>query len=345
VGGGQRNTASGARSFAAGLGAKALHTGSFVWADSQGGNFESEGFNQFSVRASGGVRLVTGGAGLTLDGAAVVTTTSLATLPSQFSAVGIGTAQTDRPLTLRSAGAVNGGEWLSLRNTDDITRWHLNHASGGINFAESGIADYRLFIAPGGNLGIGTGTPGARLHVAKPGTSQVGLFVGDRSPFGIAGLETDFDADGVTHLWFAERGTRVFSVMGGDVTCVAVNITSDRNAKNGFRPVNPTEVLDKVTRLPISEWQYTSKEGVRHLGPMAQDVYAAFALGDDDRHIATVDADGIALAAIQGLNHKLEERLRNQEQELEALRRSVADLKSLVQSLAAQGSQDNGGVR
>ncbi|MBL9176316.1 MAG: hypothetical protein JNL10_22425, partial [Verrucomicrobiales bacterium] len=47
VGGGQRNTASGARSFAAGLGAKALHTGSFVWADSQGGNFESEGFNQF----------------------------------------------------------------------------------------------------------------------------------------------------------------------------------------------------------------------------------------------------------------------------------------------------------
>ena len=343
--GGQRNTASGARSFAAGLGAKALHTGSFVWADSQGADFESQSFNQFSVRASGGVRLVTGGAGLTLDGAAVVTTTSLATLSAQFSAVGIGTATTDRPLTLRSEGDLNGGEWLSLRSTDDITRWHLNHASGGINFAESGIADYRFFIAPGGNLGIGTGTPGARLHVMKPGTSQVGLFVGDRSPFGIAGLETDFDADSVTHLWCAERGTRVFSVIGGDVTCVAVNITSDRNAKKGFRPVNPTEVLDKVTRLPISEWQYKSKEGIRHLGPMAQDVYAAFALGDDDRHIATVDADGIALAAIQGLNHKLEERLRNQEQELEALRRSVADLKSLVQSLAAQGSQDNGGVR
>jgi hypothetical protein len=40
---------------------------------------------------------------------------------------------------------------------------------------------------------------------------------------------------------------------------------------------------------------------------MAQDFYAAFGLGMDDKHISMVDADGVALAAIQGLNHKLEE--------------------------------------
>jgi hypothetical protein len=34
---------------------------------------------------------------------------------------------------------------------------------------------------------------------------------------------------------------------------------------------------------------------------MAQDFYAAFGLGSDDRHISTVDPDGVALAAIQGL--------------------------------------------
>jgi trimeric autotransporter adhesin len=33
---------------------------------------------------------------------------------------------------------------------------------------------------------------------------------------------------------------------------------------------------------------------------MAQDFHAAFDLGTDERHIATVDADGVALAAIQG---------------------------------------------
>jgi len=46
----------------------------------------------------------------------------------------------------------------------------------------------------------------------------------------------------------------------------------------------------------------------RHIGPMAQDFQAAFGVGADDKHIATVDADGVALAAIQGLNEILKEK-------------------------------------
>jgi hypothetical protein len=34
---------------------------------------------------------------------------------------------------------------------------------------------------------------------------------------------------------------------------------------------------------------------------MAQDVHVAFGLGDSEKSIAAIDADGIALAAIQGL--------------------------------------------
>jgi len=40
---------------------------------------------------------------------------------------------------------------------------------------------------------------------------------------------------------------------------------------------------------------------------MAQDFYAAFGLGIDDKHIVTVDADGVAFAAIQGLYELIEE--------------------------------------
>lgn len=40
---------------------------------------------------------------------------------------------------------------------------------------------------------------------------------------------------------------------------------------------------------------------VRHIGPMAQDFQHAFAVGADDKHIAVLDADGVALAAIQAL--------------------------------------------
>jgi hypothetical protein len=82
---------------------------------------------------------------------------------------------------------------------------------------------------------------------------------------------------------------------------------SDRNAKEDFSSVDPQEVLAKVAALPLTEWQYKATPGQSHLGPMAQDFHAAFGLnGNDDKHIATVDESGVALAAIQGLNQKLE---------------------------------------
>ncbi|MDQ3147933.1 MAG: hypothetical protein M3R01_13575 [Actinomycetota bacterium] len=51
--------------------------------------------------------------------------------------------------------------------------------------------------------------------------------------------------------------------------------------------------LSAEQRLPVSVWTYGfDDDGVRHLGPMAQDFAAAFALGDDDRVIDMVDATG-----------------------------------------------------
>ncbi len=66
--------------------------------------------------------------------------------------------------------------------------------------------------------------------------------------------------------------------------------------------VDDAAVLRKVAALPVSEWSYTSERGVRHVGPMAQDFYAAFGVGEDDRHITSIDEDGVALAAIKALH-------------------------------------------
>jgi cell division protein FtsB len=58
----------------------------------------------------------------------------------------------------------------------------------------------------------------------------------------------------------------------------------------------------------VQSWDYKAQPGEKHIGPMAQDFHAAFGLnGADDTHISTVDEGGVALAAIQGLNQKLEE--------------------------------------
>lgn len=76
---------------------------------------------------------------------------------------------------------------------------------------------------------------------------------------------------------------------------------SSRSFKENFETVDPHEVLAKVANLDITSWHYKkSKEGM-HLGPMAEDFYAAFGLGDSDKYIESVDADGIALSCIQAL--------------------------------------------
>ena len=87
---------------------------------------------------------------------------------------------------------------------------------------------------------------------------------------------------------------------------------SDVNAKTGIKPADTAAVLDALTDLDISTWQYNSDLGVTHLGPTAQDFDAAFGLGNTPTGIASVDADGVALAAIQALterNAELESRI------------------------------------
>ena len=116
----------------------------------------------------------------------------------------------------------------------------------------------------------------------------------------------------------------------GTVRAAAFSSSSDRNLKENISAVSPREVLEKVAALPISRWNFKSDVATSHVGPMAQDFHAAFGLSEDDKHIATVDADGVALAAIQGLNQKLEDTRR----ENESLKERVEKLESLLQKLA-----------
>src|SRR5262249_52117421 len=113
----------------------------------------------------------------------------------------------------------------------------------------------------------------------------------------------------------------------------ALAFASDRNVKAGFAPVDSQAILEKVPALPITRWHYTTDPATPHLGPVAQDFHAAFSLGADEKHIATVDADGIALAAIQGLNQKLEAKSRDLEIRTRRLEDQNAELKQRNDSL------------
>lgn len=78
--------------------------------------------------------------------------------------------------------------------------------------------------------------------------------------------------------------------------------SSDVSKKTDFEAVNGEAVLEKLASTPISTWRYKEEAAnVRHIGPTAQDFRAAFGLGDTDKAIAGIDADGVSLAAIQAL--------------------------------------------
>jgi hypothetical protein len=112
---------------------------------------------------------------------------------------------------------------------------------------------------------------------------------------------------------------------------------SGRTRKSNIVPLDDAAVLDKVAALSVSEWSYTAERGVRHVGPMAQDFYAAFGVGEDNRHITSIDEDGVALAAIKALraeNASLRQRLTLDEALHARDEAQLAILEKVVEKLA-----------
>jgi hypothetical protein len=113
-------------------------------------------------------------------------------------------------------------------------------------------------------------------------------------------------------------------------------------AKEHFAALDGKAVLAKVISLPVTEWNYKDDSmEKKHIGPMAQDFHAAFQLdGADDKHISVVDEGGVALAAIQGLNQKLESEAQTKDAEIRALKRQndsmAQELKVQSDSFAAR---------
>jgi trimeric autotransporter adhesin len=127
----------------------------------------------------------------------------------------------------------------------------------------------------------------------------------------------------------APNTVRVDATTSGVTVYGTFNNSSDRNVKQDFSAVSPAELLTKVLQLPISEWSYKTDAATRHIGPMGQDFYSTFNIGTDEKHIAPIDEGGVALAAIQGLNQKLEETRAENAQ----LKHELADIRQMLAQL------------
>jgi len=112
---------------------------------------------------------------------------------------------------------------------------------------------------------------------------------------------------------------------------------SDRNKKENFSNLNSAEILSAIKQLPISRWNYKGENpSVTHIGPMAQDFYKLFNVGNDDRSISTIDPSGVALVGIQELvkeNEELHKTVNKLLLLIDKMKQNENDIKAQISSL------------
>jgi hypothetical protein len=251
---------------------------------------------------------------------------------------------------------VGGGSGNTAGAYDTVSGGYNNVASGGYSIVAGGrnntASGTSSTVAGGfgntasGNLstvaGGGGNTASGAVSFAAGESADVSH---DHSFLWCDGHTTCNSQENQDFIVVASGGIKFYTAdgLGG---CLLTNpagsgwvCSSDRNPKENFVNLDTIDVLRHVAAMPITRWNVKGVPGQQHIGPVAQDFYAAFGLGVDDLHIAAGDMCGVALVAIQGLNAKVEEQqreiaeLRERVQKAEALAADIFALKAALAEL------------
>ena len=312
VGGGSSNAATGLQSFAAGNRAKAVHDGTFVWADGTSADFASTGINQFLIRANGGVGIGTNSpsaqlqvAGSFISGA----TNNTATGTNSFVGGGGGN------IASGSAGFVAGG----VNNTaSGIRSFAAGNRAKAIHtntfvWADSTSADFsstgqnQFLIRANGGVGIGVNAPEDALHIK--GRSSAALILENRDGLNGWGIGTGISSGNFNFYYNAN--VYPFSTAASARLGFINNVTGTYTADSDERLKRDIETLDDVLGrvLSLRPTTYRFKRGTDtdplSVGFIAQEVQEIFPdlvhQPDEDGYLALAYSDFgvLAIRAIQ----------------------------------------------
>jgi hypothetical protein len=186
------------------------------------------------------------------------------------------------------------------------------YATVGGGYGNTASGSFSVVAGGAGNIAAGDYSF-ASGHLASVDPAHAGAFVyadSNELPF--------YSATPDEFAVRATGGVRLVTAIGGDGAPLAGaelpsgsgswSSLSDAAVKTNVAAVDGFQILALLAGLPIETWNYSSQDpGIRHIGPTAQDFNAAFGVGEDEQHISVVDADGVALAAIQALYQLVQE--------------------------------------
>ena len=249
--------------------------------------------------------------------------------------VGIGTESPDKPLTIVGEGSTN--EWISLKNSAGTTKWSINNRNGGLNFAETGIADARLYLKAGGKVGIGTEFPASQLHIKGSGKQTLSI-ESTGTLWEIYCQHGVHHGDGATYgdLRFSPHSnTSYFGIAAHNLGDYR---SSDVRLKKNITPLE--SVLDRTMRLRPVRYHLKSQDDsdAQTIGFIAQEVDRIFPelvyRSDEEEHLALFYSGfgPVAIGAIRELKLRMDaeleardERIALLEQELQALKQRDRD--------------------
>jgi hypothetical protein len=215
-------------------------------------------------------------------------------------------------------GTVGGGFANMGGNYATVAGGAVNAATGAYSTVAGGANNFALgkeSTVAGGRLNTASGTASFAAGFNANATDDYSFVWGD-------GTQSANSTGAHTFSVLASGGIGLYPLNGqvgilwtGGWSCTVASgsnnwaCSSDRNLKENFQTLDLRDVLRRVVAMPVTSWTFIGHPDRRHIGPVAQDFHATFGLGDanDETHIEIGDSQGVALAAIQGLNAKVDE--------------------------------------
>ncbi len=243
---------------------------------------------------------------------------------------------------------------IGWRTMEQFTTGRQNLAIGQFamrtylnGIANTAIGSSALENIPGGDFNTAIGF--------SAGGNNGGIVVNYSTAIGTYATVTTsntmvFGAENYTTKWAFGRPTTSYALQVGNTTAdgngayLSTGGTwtngSSRDFKEDFEELNDEEILNKIDNLSVTKWKYKGTNET-HIGPIAEEFKEQFNLGvsNDNKHISTIDASGVALKAIQVLrkeNNILKQKNLDFENKYNLQEQRIRALETLLNKLLEQ---------